>query len=115
MLWPAFLPQHSPGDRPIAFERNHAVRIANLDGTGAKKIADGIFPAISPDGTQVAFNTVEKTSDTTYMRHIAVTKIASGKTTVFKDVPSDNRYYPTESASYLRCVKMRFGTSGSSM
>jgi hypothetical protein len=61
-----------PADRQIAFERNDAVYIANLDGTSEKKIADGIFPAISPDGTRVAFNTVEKTSDTTYVRHMAV-------------------------------------------
>jgi TolB protein len=93
-----------PGDRQIAFERNNAVWIANLDGTGAKKIADGIFPAISPDGTQVAFNTVEKTSDTTYVRHIAVTEIASGKTTVFKDVPTDNSYYPTWSPDRKRLL-----------
>jgi len=84
-----------PADRHIAFERNNAVYVANLDGTNEKKIADGIFPAISPDGTRVAFNTVEKTSDTTYVRHMAVTDVASGKTTVFKDVPSDNSYYPS--------------------
>ena len=83
------------GDRHVAFERNNAVYLANLDGTGERKIADGIFPAISPDGTRVAFNTVEKTSDTTYIRHIAVTDVATGKTTVAKDVPSDNSYYPT--------------------
>jgi Tol biopolymer transport system component len=58
------------GDRHIAFEREQAVWIANLDGTSEKKIADGIFPAISPDGTRVAFNTTEKTSDTAYARHI---------------------------------------------
>jgi hypothetical protein len=52
------------GDRHIAFERDQAVWLASLDGTGQKKIADGIFPAISPDGTRVAFNTTEKTSDT---------------------------------------------------
>src|SRR5262249_21920031 len=50
----AFSAQH------IVFERNDAVYVANLDGTKEKKIADGIFPAISPDGTRVAFNTVEK-------------------------------------------------------
>ncbi len=83
------------GDRHVAFERNNAVYLANLNGTGERKIADGIFPAISPDGTRVAFNTVEKTSDTTYIRHIAVTDVATGKTTVAKDVPSDNSYYPT--------------------
>jgi TolB protein len=75
------------GDRQIAFERDQAVWMANLDGTGEKKIADGIFPAISPDGTRVAFNTTEKTSDTTYARHIAVIEVATGKIDVFKDVP----------------------------
>jgi TolB protein len=84
-----------PADQRIAFERNDAVYIANLDGTGEKKIGDGIFPAISPDGTHVAFNTVEKTSDTTYVRHIAVVNVATGKLNVFKDVPSDNSYYPS--------------------
>src|SRR5205814_1480912 len=87
-----------PADRHIAFERNNAVYIANLGGTNEKKIADGIFPAISPDGTRVAFNTVEKTSDASYVRHIAVTDVATGKTTVFKDVPSDNSYYPSWTA-----------------
>jgi hypothetical protein len=59
-------------NRHIAFERDQAVWIANLDRTSEKKIADGIFPAISPDGTRIAFNTTEKTSDTTYARHIAI-------------------------------------------
>ena len=82
----------------IAFERNQAVWIANLDGTGEKKIADGIFPAISPDGARVAFNTVEKTSETSYVRHIAVVEVATGKLNVFEDVPSDNSYYPSWTA-----------------
>lgn len=86
------------GDRQIAFERDQAVWIANLDGTGEKKIADGIFPAISPDGTRVACNTTEKTSDTTYTRHIAVIDIATGKIDVFKDVPGGNSYYPSWTA-----------------
>jgi TolB protein len=86
------------GDRHIAFERDQAVWIANLDGTGEKKIADGIFPAISPDGTRVAFNTTEKTSDTTYARRIAVVELATGKLNVFRDVPSDNSYYPSWTA-----------------
>src|SRR5205814_7011138 len=64
-------------------------------GTREKKRVDGIFPAISPDGTRVAFNTVEKTSDTTYVRHMAVVDVATGKVNVFKDVPSENSYYPS--------------------
>jgi TolB protein len=87
-----------PTDRHIAFERKDAVWIANLDGTGEKKIADGMFPTISPDGSHVAFNTVEKTSDTTYARHMAVVEVATGKVTVFKDVPSNNSYYPSWTA-----------------
>jgi TolB protein len=88
----------------IAFERSDAVWVANFDGTGEKKIADGIFPAISPDGLRVAFNTVEKTSGTTYVRHMAVAEIANGKTNVFKDVPSDNSYYPTWSSDGKRIL-----------
>jgi TolB protein len=87
-----------PADRHIAFERYDAVYIANLDGTNEKKIADGIFPAISPDGTRVAFNTTEKKSDTTYARHMAVVEVATGKMNVFKDVPSENSYYPSWTA-----------------
>src|SRR5438034_2359837 len=64
----------------------------------ARKIADGIFPAISPDGTRVAFNTVEKTSATSFVRHMAVVDVATGKVDVFKDVPSDNSYYPSWTA-----------------
>ena len=85
-------------DRHIAFERNQAVWIANLDGTGEKKIADGMFPAISPDGTRVAFSTVEKTSATTYVRQMAVVDLATGKVNVFKDISSDNSYYPSWTA-----------------
>ena len=87
-----------PAERHIAFERDNAVYVANLDGTNEKKIADGIFPAISPDGTRVAFNTVEKTNDTTYMRHMAVVEVATGKVNLFKDVPSENSYYPSWTA-----------------
>jgi hypothetical protein len=72
----------------IAFERNDAAWLANLDGTDQKKIANGIFPAISPDATRIALTNVEK-SGSNYVRHIAVVEIANGKTTIFKDVPSD--------------------------
>ena len=91
------------GERRIAFERSDAIYVANLDGTAEKKVANGIFPAISPDGTCVASNTVEK-SGTTYARYIAVVEIETGKTTVFKDVPSDNSYYPTWSPNGKRIL-----------
>src|SRR5262249_7025678 len=52
----------------------------------------------SPDGTRVAFNTVEKTSETTYVRHMAVADIATGKVNIFRGVPSENSYYPSWTA-----------------
>ena len=90
-------------ERHIAFERDDAVYIAKLDGTGARKLAAGIFPAVSPDGTRVAFTTVEK-SGTKYVRRIAVIEIDSGNMTVFKDVPSENSYYPSWSPDGKRIL-----------
>src|ERR1700680_2780498 len=90
-------------ERHIVFERSDAVYVAKLNGSGARKLAVGIFPAISPDGTRVAFTTVEK-SGTTYIRHIAVIEIDSGSMTVFKDIPSENSYYPSWSPDGKRIL-----------
>ena len=74
--------------RLVAFERAGEIWVANLDGTGAKKIARGVQPNISPDGKSVAFNTEsEKSLD----RRIAFADIATKKITVFqKEIPSQN-------------------------
>ena len=101
-------------ERRIAFERDDAVWIADLDGGRAKRIAAGIFPAVSPDGKRMAFTTVEK-SGATYTRHIAVVDLvrqsdglvpwrAGGKPNVFKDVPSENAYYPSWSPDGKRIL-----------
>jgi TolB protein len=79
--------------RKLAYERDRKIWVANLDGSGAKKVGPGLFPDISPDGKRVAFNTEEQTGKTAWSRHIAVIELASGNETVFKDVPSDNAYY----------------------
>jgi len=77
----------------IAFERDHSIWIANLDGTDAKKIASGDLPEISPDGTKVAFNTDEPTKSTP-IRHIAIVDIGSGKVNIFRTQSSDNSFGP---------------------
>lgn len=79
--------------RKLAYEKDNKVFVSNLDGTGVKKVGAGLFPAISPDGTRIAFNTEEQKGNT-WARHIAVVDLASGKETVFRDVPGDNVYYP---------------------
>ena len=80
-------------EREIAFERDDAVWLANIEGAGERKIANGIFPAISPDGSRVAFVAVEP-SGATPVRHIAIVEVAGGKTTILSNLPSDNAYYP---------------------
>jgi Tol biopolymer transport system component len=83
----------SGGQQKIAFLRSddNSIWIANLDGTSARAFpVDGANPAISPDGTQLAFNTVSKTPE----RHIAVASLVTGKTTIFKNIPSENCYGP---------------------
>lgn len=106
----AFLTFLSADDaaRKIAFERDNAIWIASLDGKSEKQIAEGNLPEISPDGTRVAFNTDEP-SDKTPIRHIAVAEIATGKTTVLKDTPSDNSFGPVwspDSKSLLFSIYM---------
>jgi TolB protein len=76
--------------RRVAFERGSDVWVANLDGTGAKKIARGSQPDISPDGARVAFNT-DSGGSKELDRRIAFADVVTGKATVFKkEIPSDN-------------------------
>lgn len=77
----------------LAFERDSSVWIAGLDGKGARKIAQGALPQISPDGTRVAFNTIDPDLNSP-ARQIAVADIATGKVTVLKKTPSDNCFGP---------------------
>jgi TolB protein len=79
--------------RKIAFERDGVVYTADLDGKGAKKVAQGELPQISPDGTRVAFTTDEAGSKTP-VRHIAIADLATGKVSRLKSVPSDNSFGP---------------------
>ena len=76
-------------DRQIAFERDDGIWLASFDGTGERKIGNGISPAISPDGSRVAFVTIEP-SGTSSSRRIAIVETATGKS----NLPSDNAYYP---------------------
>ena len=82
-------------ERKIAYERDEKIFVANLDGTHAKKIADGALPAISPDGTRIAFNTEGDAKNRPGPeRHIAIADVASGKVTVLPNIPGDNCFGP---------------------
>jgi len=75
--------------RKLAYEQKDAVWVANIDGTGAKKISGGQCPDLSRDGSKLVFNTVQETGQPSH-RQIAVADLASGNITIFKDIPSDN-------------------------
>ena len=77
----------------IAFERGDAAWVARVDGTEAKKIANGAAPELSPDGRKLAFNT-QQAVDQPAHRRIAVADLATGKVTAFENVPSDNCLQP---------------------
>src|SRR5271156_591323 len=78
--------------RSIAFARDdNTVWIANLDGSGAKRVAAGVDPVISPDGTRVAYNTESASGPE---RRIVVMDLATGERTTFANVPSDNAFGP---------------------
>jgi TolB protein len=80
-------------DRQIAFERDGGIWLGNLDGTSERKIGNGIFPAISTDGTRVAFVTVEL-AGTSSRRRIAIVETSTGKVSLPQNLPGDNAYYP---------------------
>jgi TolB protein len=80
--------------RKIAFVRGDNIWVANIDGTGAKKVTVGSSPNLSPDGRRIAFDSAPASA---YERaakgsepetHIAVVDLGSGKITVAKDIPT---------------------------
>lgn len=52
----AGLPAWSPDCRRIAFTSGEEVRIADVNGSGSRYLADGAAPAWSPDGRRIAFH-----------------------------------------------------------
>ena len=85
----------SAAERKIAYERDGKIFVANVDGTHAKKVADGALPEISPDGTRLAFNTEGDAKNRPGPeRHIAIADVATGKVTVLPNIPSDNCFGP---------------------
>ena len=91
----AFTALLNAAQRKIAYDRRGKIFVADVDGTHSKKIADGAWPEISPDGTRVAFNTEgDAKNRPDPERHIAIADVASGKVTVVPNIPSDNCFGP---------------------
>ena len=81
--------------RKIAYDRNGKIFVADVDGTHSKKIAEGSWPEISPDGKRVALNTEGDAKNRGGPeRHIAIADVANGKVAVVPNIPSDNCFGP---------------------
>jgi TolB protein len=91
----AFSTVVNAAERKMAYDRGGKIFVANLDGTHSKKIADGAWPEISPDGTRVAFNTEGDAKNRPGPeRHIAIADVVSGKFNVVPNIPGDNCFGP---------------------
>ena len=75
--------------RKLTYEQDNAVWLANINGSAAKRIGRGQSPELSPDGSRLAYNTVQDDGQPAH-RQIVVLDIASGKSTLLKEIPSDN-------------------------
>src|SRR2546429_697041 len=79
--------------RKLAYARGNTLYVANLDGSGAKKVAMGSWPDLSPDGTKLAFNT-DDPSGKTPDRTIAIADVATAKAELVPNIPSKNCHSP---------------------
>src|SRR5262245_46414157 len=101
MLWPAA--DAAGPERRLAFERDTSVWVAALDGTAPKRIARGQGPELSPDGTRLAYNTVQPTGQPAH-RQIAILDFGTDKTTLLERVPSTNAMMPRWSPDGMRLL-----------
>ena len=84
------LPAMAASSGLIAFERGTRIFVASIDGPGARAIAKGSAPDLSPDGSRIAFHTDNSTGKN-LVRQIAVADVATKQVTVFKkEMPSEN-------------------------
>jgi hypothetical protein len=73
-----FLCGEARAQQMLAFERGEDVWVAKLDGSGAKKIAKGSGPDLSPDGQLLAFNTDEPSKDVP-IRRFAIADVQTAR------------------------------------
>ncbi|MBN8712315.1 MAG: PD40 domain-containing protein [Verrucomicrobia bacterium] len=86
----AFLAVVTISPAQIAYESDGWIYLA-AEGAKPKKLVPGVYPAFSPDGKAIAYNTEEEDG----ARHIAIYDIASGKAASVPNIPGDNSFGPS--------------------
>ena len=84
----------SAAERRIAFERDNAVFISNLDFTVVRQLGDGTMPAISPDATRIAFTRPEQ-NERTFATGISIVEAASGQVVRLNQLPGSDCLQPS--------------------
>ncbi len=97
----------------IAYESDGWIYLSS-EGGKPKKLVQGVYPAFSPDGKSIAYNTEEEDGS----RHIAIYDLSSAKSSVIPNIPSDNCFGPSghrmAKRSPFRFSMTTTGTSASS-
>jgi TolB protein len=70
--------------RKLTYAKGSILYVANLDGSSAKKVANGASPDLSPDGAKLAFHTGDTTAKESY---IAIADVATATAAVVPNVP----------------------------
>lgn len=87
----------------LAFERDISIWLSAIDGSAPMRIARGQSPELSPDGTRLAYNTVQPTGQPAH-RQLAVFNLATKTTTILEKVPSTNAMVPRWSPDGTRLL-----------
>ncbi len=86
----AFLAAATLSPAQIAYESDGWICLSS-EGAKPKKLVKGVYPAFSPDGKSIAYNTEEEDG----ARRIAIYDLASAKSSVIPNIPSDNCFGPS--------------------
>jgi TolB protein len=100
----------SAADQRIAFQRGDAVYVSNVHASLIRKVAEGIFPAISPDAKALAFTRVEPRGNS-YVRRLMVINILTSEAHLLSAIPGDNVYNGVWSADQ-QWVAFTFQSAG---
>ncbi len=80
-----YVPTYIP---PPEFVRSGEIFLVNIDGTGYRKLADGIFPSWSPDGHLLAYWTEDR-GGSSFIGDIVIMEVATGRSVSLGQFTSD--------------------------
>lgn len=97
----------SAGSAPAqtySFLLDDQIAVADLAGGAPRKLAEGADPAISPDGTQIAYTQFDKKGN----RRIAILDVASGRSRLVEGIEGKNEFMPAWSADGRQLLLSHF-------